>query len=65
MRRFTALDQAAGAYFQQDAAGSLLLQAVSGEVDLANSGTTADGSLDVTLQGGTRISGEFTASPCT
>jgi hypothetical protein len=52
-------------YFQRDAVSSILIQVISGEVDLTGSGTSADGSLDVTLQGGTRISGEFTASPCT
>jgi len=59
------LDHAQGAYFHQDPAGSLLVQVISGEVDLTSSGARTDGSLDVTLQGGTRISGEFTASPCT
>ncbi len=59
------LDQAGGAYFQRDAVSSILIQVISGEVDLTSSGTSADGSLDVTLQGGTRISGDFTASPCT
>ena len=59
------LDHAQGAYFHQDPAGSILLQVISGEVDLASSGAPVDGSVDVTLQGGTRISGEFTASPCT
>lgn len=59
------LDQAGGAYFQRDPAGSILVQVISGEVNLTSSGATADGSLDVTLQGGTRISGDFTASPCT
>jgi len=59
------LDHAQGAYFHQDPAGSILVQVISGEVDLTSSGTSADGSLDVTLQGDTRISGDFAASPCT
>jgi hypothetical protein len=59
------LDHAQGAYFHQDSAGSILVQVISGELDLTSSGATADGSVDVTLQGGTRVSGDFTASPCT
>ena len=59
------LGKAAAVYFHQDPVGSILLNAVSGDVDLGSTGTTADGSVDVTLQDGTRISGDFTASPCT
>ena len=58
------LGHASGTYFHQDTVGSLLLNTVSGELDLANSGGTADGSIDVTLQGGTRMEGVFAAVPC-
>ena len=52
-------------YFHEDPAGDLMLSGVSGVFDLKDlSDTTAAGFVDVTLQGGTRMEGGFSAGPC-
>ena len=52
-------------YFHENPSGDLMLSGVSGVFDLkALSDTAAAGSLDVTLQDGTRMEGDFSAGPC-
>lgn len=61
----TVIDGAWVLFTHQEPAGGIILPAVSGQVDLARlSETAAAGSVDVTLQDGSRLEGDFSASPC-
>jgi len=61
----TVIDGAWVSFTHQEPAGGIVLPGVSGQIDLARvSETTAAGSVDVTLQDGSRMEGDFSASPC-
>lgn len=58
-------DHSFAGYVHQEEFGGILLSALSGELDLLRlSDDSVQGSIDVTLQDGTQIAGDFSAAPC-
>lgn len=58
-------DHSWAGYVHQEEVVGTILSASSGALDLVQlSDTTAQGSIDLTLQDGTQVAGEFSAGPC-